>query len=178
MLLLLDASPRVPAVCPAVTEDTQDLVFGSPGHGVLACFSPPCFSTCCSAAPTNVSSVALSETSPTHATNRTGKYQSRHPGGAGTTPRSVSPLRRPVSPAPSRAIPLRVPKRTCRLPFQRSLGSSSPAARAETRSSGAERDCQAEQPCGVGQTAGIRAARGKGGPEGPWHGVTRGYAEG
>ncbi|XP_075611627.1 myelin regulatory factor isoform X4 [Balearica regulorum gibbericeps] len=58
-----------------VTEDTHDLVLGSPGHSVLACFSPPCFSTCCSAAPTNVSSVALSETSPTHAANRTDQSQ-------------------------------------------------------------------------------------------------------
>ncbi|XP_075019583.1 myelin regulatory factor isoform X2 [Calonectris borealis] len=56
-----------------VTEDTLD--FGLPGHSVLACFSPPCFSMCCSAAPTNVSSVALSETSPTHATNRTDQSQ-------------------------------------------------------------------------------------------------------
>lgn len=71
---------------------------------MLACFSPPCFSTCCSAAPTNVSSVALSETSPTHATNRTGKYQPRHPGGAGTTPRTVSPLRHLISPAPSHLV--------------------------------------------------------------------------
>ncbi|KAM6358892.1 myelin regulatory factor [Alca torda] len=58
-----------------VTEDTRDLDLGSPGPSVLACFSPPCFSTCCSAAPTNVSSVALSETSPTHATNRTDQSQ-------------------------------------------------------------------------------------------------------
>ncbi|KFQ88066.1 Myelin regulatory factor, partial [Phoenicopterus ruber ruber] len=68
-------TPRVPAVCPAVTEDAHDLDFGLPGHSVLACFSPPCFSTCCSAAPTNVSSVALSETSPTYATNRTDQSQ-------------------------------------------------------------------------------------------------------
>ncbi|KFQ08503.1 Myelin regulatory factor, partial [Leptosomus discolor] len=58
-----------------VTEDARDLVFGLNGHSVLACFSPPCFSTCCSAAPTNSSSVALSETSPTHATNRTDQSQ-------------------------------------------------------------------------------------------------------
>ncbi|XP_054684089.1 myelin regulatory factor isoform X4 [Grus americana] len=58
-----------------VTEDTHDLVSGLPGHSVLACFSPPCFSVCCSAAPTNVSSVALSETSPTHAANRTDQSQ-------------------------------------------------------------------------------------------------------
>ncbi|KAM6133403.1 myelin regulatory factor [Phoenicopterus ruber ruber] len=58
-----------------VTEDAHDLDFGLPGHSVLACFSPPCFSTCCSAAPTNVSSVALSETSPTYATNRTDQSQ-------------------------------------------------------------------------------------------------------
>ncbi|KFO92392.1 Myelin regulatory factor, partial [Buceros rhinoceros silvestris] len=55
--------------CLRGTEDTLDSAFSSPGHSVLACFSPPCFSICCSAAPTNVSSVALSETSPTHATN-------------------------------------------------------------------------------------------------------------
>ncbi|XP_074774427.1 myelin regulatory factor [Athene noctua] len=58
-----------------VTEDTRDLAFSSAGRSVLACFSPPCFSTCCSAAPTNISSVALSETSPTHATNRTDQSQ-------------------------------------------------------------------------------------------------------
>ncbi|KAM6067921.1 myelin regulatory factor isoform 6-T6 [Theristicus caerulescens] len=57
------------------TEDTHDLVFSLSGHSVLACFSPPCFSVCCSAAPTNVSSVALSETSPTHAANRTDQSQ-------------------------------------------------------------------------------------------------------
>ncbi|KAM9606047.1 myelin regulatory factor isoform 2-T2 [Morphnus guianensis] len=67
------ASGRTPTH--QVTEDTHDLFFGLPGHSVLACFSPPCFSTCCSAAPTNVSSVALSETSPTHATNRTDQSQ-------------------------------------------------------------------------------------------------------
>ncbi|KFW64911.1 Myelin regulatory factor, partial [Pygoscelis adeliae] len=60
---------------PTHHEDARDLVAGSPGHSVLACFSPPCFSMCCSAAPTNVSSVALSETSPTHATNRTDQSQ-------------------------------------------------------------------------------------------------------
>ncbi|XP_054057576.1 myelin regulatory factor [Rissa tridactyla] len=67
------ASSRTPSH--HVTEDTRDLDFGSPGPSVLACFSPPCFSTCCSAAPTNVSSIALSETSPTHATNRTDQSQ-------------------------------------------------------------------------------------------------------
>ncbi|XP_074904482.1 myelin regulatory factor isoform X2 [Buteo buteo] len=67
------ASGRTPTH--QVTEDTHDLFSGLPGHSVLACFSPPCFSTCCSAAPTNVSSVALSETSPTHATNRTDQSQ-------------------------------------------------------------------------------------------------------
>ncbi|XP_055577789.1 myelin regulatory factor isoform X2 [Falco biarmicus] len=67
------ASSRTPTQ--HVTADMHDLVFGLPGHSVLACFSPPCFSTCCSAAPTNVSSVALSETSPTHATNRTDQSQ-------------------------------------------------------------------------------------------------------
>uniref|UniRef100_A0A8B9MG35 Myelin regulatory factor n=1 Tax=Accipiter nisus TaxID=211598 RepID=A0A8B9MG35_9AVES len=67
------ASGRTPTH--QVTEDTHDTFFGLPGHSVLACFSPPCFSTCCSAAPTNVSSVALSETSPTHATNRTDQSQ-------------------------------------------------------------------------------------------------------
>ncbi|XP_074951169.1 myelin regulatory factor isoform X3 [Phalacrocorax aristotelis] len=71
------ASDRAGGRTPAhrVTEDTHDLDFGLPGHSVLACFSPPCFSMCCSAAPTNVSSVALSETSPTHATNRTDQSQ-------------------------------------------------------------------------------------------------------
>ncbi|XP_074698185.1 myelin regulatory factor isoform X5 [Strix aluco] len=58
-----------------VTEDARNLAFGSAGHSLLACFSPPCFSMCCTAAPTNVSSVALSETSPTHATNRTDQSQ-------------------------------------------------------------------------------------------------------
>ncbi|XP_069660349.1 myelin regulatory factor isoform X6 [Haliaeetus albicilla] len=67
------ASGRTPTH--QVTEDTHDLFFGLPGHSVLVCFSPPCFSTCCSAPPTNVSSVALSETSPTHATNRTDQSQ-------------------------------------------------------------------------------------------------------
>ncbi|KAM6321775.1 myelin regulatory factor [Podargus strigoides] len=67
------ASSRTPPHL--VTGDTRDLVLGLPGHSVLACFSPPCFSTCCSAAPTNISSVALSETSPTHATNRTDQSQ-------------------------------------------------------------------------------------------------------
>ena len=105
VLLLLDASPLgLLHVCPAVTEDARNLAFGSAGHSLLACFSPPCFSMCCTAAPTNVSSVALSETSPTHATNRTGKYQPRHPGGAGTTPRSVSPLHHLISPAPSHLV--------------------------------------------------------------------------
>lgn len=85
-------SPRfTPRVCPAVTEDARDLAFSLPGHSVLACFSPPCFSICCSAAPTNVSSVAPSETSPTPAANRTGNTKPRHPGGAGTTPRCVCP---------------------------------------------------------------------------------------
>ncbi|KAM6074390.1 myelin regulatory factor isoform 5-T5 [Chlamydotis macqueenii] len=71
------ASDRASGRTPAhhVTEDAQDLVFALPGHSVLACFSPPCFSTCCSAAPTTISSVALSETSPTHATNRTDQSQ-------------------------------------------------------------------------------------------------------
>ncbi|XP_064309065.1 myelin regulatory factor isoform X3 [Phalacrocorax carbo] len=71
------ASDRAGGRTPAhrVTEDTHDLDLGLPGHSVLACFSPPCFSMCCSAAPTNVSSVALSETSPTHATNRTDQSQ-------------------------------------------------------------------------------------------------------
>ncbi|KAM6115361.1 myelin regulatory factor [Pterocles gutturalis] len=65
---------RTPALHHA-TEDTRDLVFSSHIPSVLACFSPPCFSTCCSAAPTNVSSIALSETSPTHPTNRTDQSQ-------------------------------------------------------------------------------------------------------
>ncbi|KFW09367.1 Myelin regulatory factor, partial [Eurypyga helias] len=78
-LLLFDACPldllHVSLLCPVATEDTRDLYFGLPGHSVLACFSPPCFSVCCSAAPTNASSVTLSETSPTHATNRTDQSQ-------------------------------------------------------------------------------------------------------
>ncbi|PKK18206.1 myelin regulatory factor [Columba livia] len=57
-----------------VPEDTHDLSFILPGPGVLACFSPPCFSVCCSAAPTNIS-VVPSETSPTRATNRTDQSQ-------------------------------------------------------------------------------------------------------
>ncbi|OPJ74139.1 myelin regulatory factor [Patagioenas fasciata monilis] len=57
-----------------VAKDTHDLSFISPGPGVLACFSPPCFSVCCSAAPTNIS-VVPSETSPTRATNRTDQSQ-------------------------------------------------------------------------------------------------------
>lgn len=65
---------QISALCPAVTSDVLDLLDALPGHSVLACFNPPCFSTCCSAAPTNASSVvALSEASPTHATNQTGK---------------------------------------------------------------------------------------------------------
>ncbi|XP_075281175.1 myelin regulatory factor isoform X6 [Opisthocomus hoazin] len=67
------ASSRTPTHHAAV--DTRDLVFSLPGHSVQACFSPPCFSTCCSPAPTNASSVALSETGPTHATNRTDQSQ-------------------------------------------------------------------------------------------------------
>ncbi|XP_028939763.1 myelin regulatory factor, partial [Antrostomus carolinensis] len=60
LALLRHRGPGVPvALCPRVR----------------ACFSPPCFSMCCSAAPTNVSSVAPSETSPTHATNRTDQSQ-------------------------------------------------------------------------------------------------------
>ncbi|XP_025901399.1 myelin regulatory factor isoform X3 [Nothoprocta perdicaria] len=58
-----------------VTVNVHDSVYRLPGQSVLACFNPPCFSTCCSAAPTNVSSTALSETSPTRATNRTDQSQ-------------------------------------------------------------------------------------------------------
>ncbi|XP_062433674.1 myelin regulatory factor [Rhea pennata] len=54
-----------------VTVNVHDSLYGLSGQSVLACFNPPCFSMCCSAAPTNVSSIALSETSPTHATNQT-----------------------------------------------------------------------------------------------------------
>lgn len=64
---------RLSALCPAATSHVLDLLDALPGHSVLACFNPPCFSTCCSAAPTNASSVALSEASPTHVTNQTGK---------------------------------------------------------------------------------------------------------
>lgn len=71
------ASDRASSKTPTqhVTANVLDLLSSSPGHSVLACFNPPCFSMCCSAAPTNVSSVALSETSPTHATNRTDQSQ-------------------------------------------------------------------------------------------------------
>ncbi|XP_010224691.1 PREDICTED: myelin regulatory factor isoform X2 [Tinamus guttatus] len=67
------ASDRTPTH--QVTVNVYDSVYRLPGQSVLACFNPPCFSTCCSAAPTNVSSIALSETSPTHATNRTDQSQ-------------------------------------------------------------------------------------------------------
>lgn len=71
------ASDRASSKTPTqhVTANVLDLLSSSPGHSVLACFNPPCFSMCCSAAPTNVSSIALSETSPTHATNRTDQSQ-------------------------------------------------------------------------------------------------------
>ncbi|XP_064513012.1 myelin regulatory factor isoform X5 [Pseudopipra pipra] len=58
-----------------VPEDTAGVSLGSPAPSVLACFSPPCFSVCCSAVPTGVSSVVPSETSPTHGTNRTDQSQ-------------------------------------------------------------------------------------------------------
>ncbi|RMB98116.1 hypothetical protein DUI87_25594 [Hirundo rustica rustica] len=58
-----------------VPDETHGAALGIPGGGVLACFSPPCFSTCCSAAPTDISSVVPSETSPAHATNRTDQSQ-------------------------------------------------------------------------------------------------------
>ncbi|KFO97794.1 Myelin regulatory factor, partial [Calypte anna] len=51
--------------------DTPDSVLSLPGPSVLACFSPPCFSSCCSAAPTNISSILLSQPNPTHPTNQT-----------------------------------------------------------------------------------------------------------
>ncbi|XP_014376519.1 myelin regulatory factor isoform X3 [Alligator sinensis] len=53
-----------------ITTNMHNVPHGMSSQSVLACFSPPCFSTCCSATPTNASSVAVSETSPTHATNR------------------------------------------------------------------------------------------------------------
>ncbi|KAL2310112.1 hypothetical protein Nmel_006351 [Mimus melanotis] len=58
-----------------VLDEVHGVALGIPGRGVLACFSPPCFSTCCSAAPTGISSVVPSETSPAHATNRTDQSQ-------------------------------------------------------------------------------------------------------
>uniref|UniRef100_U3KBE0 Myelin regulatory factor n=1 Tax=Ficedula albicollis TaxID=59894 RepID=U3KBE0_FICAL len=58
-----------------VLDEGHGVALGIPGRGVLACFSPPCFSTCCSAAPTGISSVVPSETSPAHATNRTDQSQ-------------------------------------------------------------------------------------------------------
>lgn len=64
---------------PAVPDEMHGVALGIPGGSVLACFSPPCFSTCCSAAPTDISSVVPSETSPAHATNRTGEGQPRFP---------------------------------------------------------------------------------------------------
>ncbi|POI32320.1 hypothetical protein CIB84_003929, partial [Bambusicola thoracicus] len=68
------ASSRTPTQ--HVTSNVLDLLDAFPGHSVLACFNPPCFSTCCSAAPTNASSVvALSEASPTRATNQTDQSQ-------------------------------------------------------------------------------------------------------
>uniref|UniRef100_K7GBL1 Myelin regulatory factor n=1 Tax=Pelodiscus sinensis TaxID=13735 RepID=K7GBL1_PELSI len=45
---------------------------GLPGRSVAVCLHPPCFSVCCSAAPTNASAAADSESSPTLAPNRTG----------------------------------------------------------------------------------------------------------
>ncbi|XP_067397603.1 myelin regulatory factor isoform X2 [Emydura macquarii macquarii] len=54
-----------------VTVKGSDFAYGLPGRSVAVCFSPPCFSMCCSATPTNASSVAVSESSPTHAPNRT-----------------------------------------------------------------------------------------------------------
>uniref|UniRef100_A0A8D0H808 Myelin regulatory factor n=1 Tax=Sphenodon punctatus TaxID=8508 RepID=A0A8D0H808_SPHPU len=62
-------------VCLAVTTNVPDSRYDSHGYSVVVCFSPPCFSLCCSPASTNVSSVTASETSPTHSTNRTGKHQ-------------------------------------------------------------------------------------------------------
>ncbi|XP_005529153.1 PREDICTED: myelin regulatory factor [Pseudopodoces humilis] len=58
-----------------VPDETHGAALGIPSHSVLACFSPPCFSTCCSAAPTDISSVVPLETSPAHATNRTDQSQ-------------------------------------------------------------------------------------------------------
>ncbi|XP_030129463.4 myelin regulatory factor isoform X1 [Taeniopygia guttata] len=67
------ASSRTPPE--HVPDDTHGVALGIPGHGVLACFSPPCFSTCCSITPTDVSSTVPSETSPAHTTNRTDQSQ-------------------------------------------------------------------------------------------------------
>ncbi|XP_064281827.1 myelin regulatory factor isoform X1 [Passer domesticus] len=58
-----------------VPDETHGVALGIPSRGVLACFSPPCFSTCCSVGPTDISSTVPSETSPAHATNRTDQSQ-------------------------------------------------------------------------------------------------------
>ncbi|XP_026654467.1 myelin regulatory factor isoform X3 [Zonotrichia albicollis] len=67
------ASSRIPPE--HVLDETHGVALGVPGRGVLACFNPPCFSTCCSIAPTAISSTVPSETSPAHATNRTDQSQ-------------------------------------------------------------------------------------------------------
>ncbi|XP_058662769.1 myelin regulatory factor [Ammospiza caudacuta] len=67
------ASSRIPPE--HALDETRGAALGVPSRGVLACFSPPCFSTCCSIAPTAISSTVLSETSPAHATNRTNQSQ-------------------------------------------------------------------------------------------------------
>ncbi|NXH87385.1 MYRF factor, partial [Edolisoma coerulescens] len=73
--VLLPFHPLTYPCVPAVPEDTHEVALGIPGRGVLACFSPPCFSMCCSTAPTDISSVVPLETSPAHATNRTDQSQ-------------------------------------------------------------------------------------------------------
>ncbi|XP_074854142.1 myelin regulatory factor isoform X2 [Carettochelys insculpta] len=56
-----------------VTGNTPVPAYGLPSPSIEVCLSPPCFSTCCSAAPTNGSAAAAaaSASSPTPAPNRT-----------------------------------------------------------------------------------------------------------
>uniref|UniRef100_A0A8C8RUB2 Myelin regulatory factor n=1 Tax=Pelusios castaneus TaxID=367368 RepID=A0A8C8RUB2_9SAUR len=53
------------------TVTGPDSAYGVASRSIAVCFSPPCFSICCSAAPTNASSVSVPESGPTHAPNRT-----------------------------------------------------------------------------------------------------------
>lgn len=123
-----------------------DLLSSSPGYSVLACFNPPCFSMCCSAAPTNISSVAFSETSPTHATNRTGKYQQEVLGQLyAVRPTTVSPQ----IPHLVSHLPLHLMKMTrslCKVPSFLHTDCLEGLRPAPACSQGAKQDCQAAQP--------------------------------